>query len=129
VKNFIIYNVDGDILRTGRCLDIDFDKQTIDGEFIIEGLADPEVERITNGVVVVKSDSELASKEASEFMFNLKSFRNSLLSNTDWTQVPDSPLSDEERSKWATYRQQLRDLPSFYSTETNMSNVVFPEEP
>ena len=129
MKNFIIYNVDGNILRTGRCLSVDFDKQLKDGEFITEGIADPEVQKVTNGVVVVKSDSELASKEASEFMFNLKSFRNSLLSNTDWTQVPDSPLSTEEKSKWATYRQQLRDLPSFYSTETNMSNVVFPEEP
>ena len=25
--------------------------------------------------------------------------------------MPDSPLSDEEKAKWATYRQELRDLP------------------
>ena len=129
MKNFIIYNSDGKILRVGMCSDTNLQNQVLDGEFVMEGLANPELERIDNGIVVSKSSDELDAKVASEFMFNLKSLRNSLLLNTDWTQVSDSPLSDEEKSKWATYRQQLRDLPNFYSTETNMSNVVFPEKP
>jgi hypothetical protein len=36
--------------------------------------------------------------------------RNSLLLQSDWTQMPDSPLSGTQRGEWADYRQALRDL-------------------
>jgi hypothetical protein len=36
--------------------------------------------------------------------------RNDLLRMSDWTQLPDSPLTSEKKSEWATYRQALRDL-------------------
>ena len=36
--------------------------------------------------------------------------RNDLLTKSDWTQIPGSPLTDEQKAAWATYRQQLRDL-------------------
>ena len=36
--------------------------------------------------------------------------RNKLLADTDWTQMNDSPLSNEDKTSWATYRQELRDL-------------------
>lgn len=38
--------------------------------------------------------------------------RDQLLTACDWTQLPDSPLSTAEAAAWATYRQELRDLPS-----------------
>lgn len=37
--------------------------------------------------------------------------RNKRLSNTDWTQLADAPLTVEQKAAWATYRQALRDLP------------------
>lgn len=36
--------------------------------------------------------------------------RNKLLYATDWTQLPNGPLSAEQQQAWAVYRQQLRDL-------------------
>jgi len=36
--------------------------------------------------------------------------RNDLLAMSDWTQLPDSPLTDAKRAEWATYRQALRDV-------------------
>jgi hypothetical protein len=33
-----------------------------------------------------------------------------LLRRTDWTQMPDNHLSDEQKQIWGEYRQQLRDL-------------------
>ena len=36
--------------------------------------------------------------------------RNKLLSESDWTIVPDSPLSDSKKAEWQTYRQALRDM-------------------
>ena len=40
--------------------------------------------------------------------------RNSMLKATDWTQMPDAPLSDKKKAEWKTYRQALRDLPKKY---------------
>jgi hypothetical protein len=37
--------------------------------------------------------------------------RDRLLANTDWTQLTDAPMSDDEREAWAVYRQALRDVP------------------
>ena len=36
--------------------------------------------------------------------------RNKLLADSDWTQMNDSPLSNEDKTAWATYRQELRGL-------------------
>lgn len=36
--------------------------------------------------------------------------RDRLLAGSDWTQLPDSPMTAEERAAWASYRQALRDL-------------------
>jgi len=45
-----------------------------------------------------------------------------LLEQSDWTQLPDVPLTDEQKAAWATYRQALRDLP-------DVPDVVFPTPP
>lgn len=37
--------------------------------------------------------------------------RDTTLRACDWTQSPDSPLTDTQRSAWASYRQALRDVP------------------
>ena len=36
--------------------------------------------------------------------------RNTLLEASDWTQMNDSPLANEVKTAWATYRQELRGL-------------------
>ena len=36
--------------------------------------------------------------------------RNDLLSASDWTQIPNGPLTALQQQAWATYRQQLRDI-------------------
>ena len=38
--------------------------------------------------------------------------RNKLLTETDWTQVTDSPLSSDKKTEWANYRIALRNLPT-----------------
>lgn len=52
--------------------------------------------------------------------------RNRLLNACDWTQLPDAPLTEEQKQAWGVYRQVLRDIPSSY---TNADDVVFPIEP
>ena len=38
--------------------------------------------------------------------------RDALLRTHDWTQLPGGPLTDEEKTAWDTYRQELRDYPA-----------------
>ena len=38
--------------------------------------------------------------------------RDALLAASDWTQLPDAPLTDGQRSAWRAYRQALRALPA-----------------
>jgi hypothetical protein len=42
----------------------------------------------------------------------LRALRDEALRASDWTQLPDSPLSLEDREVWAEYRQALRDAPA-----------------
>ena len=60
--------------------------------------------------------------------------RNRKLKNSDWTQSPDSPLSEEKKKEWATYRQALRDLtktvtPKFLPDSPKIDESEFPKEP
>ena len=49
-------------------------------------------------------------------LYELRMWRDRLLAESDWTQMPDSPLTDSQKTQWATYRQELRDMTDTYST-------------
>ena len=40
----------------------------------------------------------------------IRAQRDALLRSSDWTQIPDAPLTEQQRSGWGAYRQALRDL-------------------
>ncbi len=52
--------------------------------------------------------------------------RDSLLFQSDWTQMLDAPLNETMRLAWAEYRQALRDVPQEYNSP---DTVVWPEIP
>ena len=59
----------------------------------------------------------------------LRDMRDDLLQECDWTQMPDSPLSDSKKAEWATYRQALRDLPENYTNSDSTTDIVWPTKP
>jgi hypothetical protein len=56
----------------------------------------------------------------------LRMDRNALLVSSDWTQYTDSPLGDEVKASWTTYRQTLRDLPA---NTVDPNNPTWPTSP
>lgn len=56
-------------------------------------------------------------------LLSIRTWRNRQLAASDWTQLPDASV---DRVAWATYRQQLRDLPS---QNTDPKLIVFPTPP
>jgi len=71
----------------------------------------------------------LSSEEINERQQGLedaqRTIRDELLKASDWTQMPDSPLSDSKKAEWATYRQQLRD----FTTISDWVYAGFPDQP
>ena len=55
---------------------------------------------------------------------HLRYERNLMLQASDWTQGNDVP--DSIKTKWATYRQALRDITETYSS---LEEAVFPTKP
>lgn len=56
----------------------------------------------------------------------LRDKRARLLRQSDYTQMPDAPFSDEQRAEWRAYRQALRDLPEIV---TDAASAVWPIAP
>ncbi|HHC6562976.1 TPA: tail fiber assembly protein [Vibrio parahaemolyticus] len=56
----------------------------------------------------------------------VRKIRDAMISETDWTQVPDSPLAPEKKAEFTAYRQALRDIPQDY---INSDDVIWPEKP
>ena len=54
--------------------------------------------------------------------------RNFLLMASDWTQLGDAPISAEDKAKWVTYRQKLRDIPQDQKVIA-ANSVLFPITP
>lgn len=53
--------------------------------------------------------------------------RKMLLNSTDWTQLPNGPLTAEKQAAWATYRQALRDITKQSGYPTNVEWPVPPQ--
>lgn len=52
--------------------------------------------------------------------------RDRLLAQSDWSQLPDAPLSERHRAAWRVYRQQLRDVPQTFECA---GDVSWPDPP
>ena len=83
--------------------------------------------KLYNVVMSQKSrvDSLILGNKPNPTWNEIRRTRDTLLKMSDWTQAPDSPLSQEKRAEWAAYRQSLRDLPE----TTDLASIVWPQEP
>lgn len=66
---------------------------------------------------------EILDPTADSYWAQLRMRRNQLLMQSDWTQLADAPV---DATAWATYRQELRDLPS---TTADPTAVTWPTIP
>ena len=78
---------------------------------------------------VVKDDTAKTAWELAEEWKEIRAERNRLLSESDWTQGGDSPLTTQKKSDWAKYRTSLRTLPEDQSSKTKYSDITWPTKP
>jgi|TARA_R110000796_G_scaffold42196_1_gene104444 hypothetical protein len=89
----------------------------------IEGQYSSRDYTVVDGVPVEKEQGPIELEDTTIEQGQIRTMRNGLLSESDWTQLPNSPA---DSVVWESYRQLLRDLP----IETfNLKTVVWPTKP
>ena len=83
-----------------------------------------------DGVTTTKAEHEAAYQAGldAKVAEGHRTTRDKLLADTDWTQMNDSPLTNEAKTAWATYRQELRDLTDS-DAWPNLADEDWPVEP
>ena len=118
---FTVYNLDTGEIEYSTSTAAKINEVGLVGrQGILEGDYQPNAYKIVDGEAVTRTDNALEI---------LRSKRDELLSESDWTQVADSPLSDSKKAEWATYRQTLRDFPATNSDATDFDALVWPTPP
>ena len=94
--------------------------------------------KYVNGQLVELTAEEVAQREKDEAAWTdgandrlaaeHRENRNALLAASDWTQANDSPLTDEAKASWVTYRTALRNLPN-HSNWPNLEDNDWPTKP
>jgi len=97
------------------------------------------MKKMVNGIVMDMTADEIAEIQANKTAWENGAFdraiaevrnkRNALLVQSDWAVLPDSPLSDSDKTAWETYRTELRDLTDGLTTVDEVKAVVFPTKP
>jgi len=82
-----------------------------------------------DGTTVSADDTAKAAWEFAQEWKQIRQERTRLLSESDWTQGGDSPLTTQKKSDWAKYRTSLRKLPEEQKSETKYSDITWPTKP
>ena len=80
-----------------------------------------------DGGVHTAAEQELAYKNQkdSQRWNSIRGDRNQRLADSDWTQLPDAPLTNTETANWGSYRQALRDI----TNQSDPFNIQWPVLP
>ena len=92
-----------------------------------EGLAWDTVKGVQDGAeVTLVADPQKIEDHKATLWSQLRTERNRLLQQSDWTALSDAHLSQDKKDAWADYRQALRDLPE---NATDPTQVTWPVSP
>jgi len=126
----IVENDTGAILQTGTCDPSQFSVKGWSGVTAREcaaNVSDDTHEYVDGQFVQLPGPSDAEKHDAVLRFVRLE--RTILLQDSDWTQTPDSPLSNSKKAEWVSYRQALRDLTNNVAGLTDIDDVVFPTQP
>jgi len=86
------------------------------------------VESNNNLTWIVTAELSTQEEQDSRTAISKRDTRNQLLTESDWTQFNDSPLTDEAKDLWVAYRTALRDITS-HANWPNLSDADWPTKP
>ena len=123
---YVIHDETGQIVSFGECPEdvIDFQNITQGCTLIKDAEGHWNTHYVVNGKIVLlppKSTTEAQVfdyeqqkwvKDTEKQKSDVLTTRSILLYQSDWTQIPNNPLTPEQQQAWAVYRQELRDVTS-----------------
>ena len=83
----------------------------------------------SSGIKQIQFEKIQQESNDKEIKKHLRNRRLQKLKQSDWTQSPDSPLSDTKKLEWAAYRQALRDIPENYPEAILIDDIIWPTKP
>jgi hypothetical protein len=83
----------------------------------------------TTSISKADIEAQIPIVEFDMAMADLRTKRNKLLADTDYTVLQDSTFTDAQVAEWIVYRQALRDLTNGLTTVEEVNTVVFPTKP
>lgn len=116
-----------DLLSYGirECIDLapDWNPEV---EYLSEAKVHIEAEKVTLTYDIIKREKAEVAQIAAAKWEPVRNSRNGLLQASDWTQLPDVPLTEKQKAAWAAYRQALRDVPQ---KQSDPANIAWPIQP
>ena len=95
--------------------------------------------KLVNGIQVPLTPEEIAARQAEEAaweagafdraMVELRAKRNRDLKDSDWTQLPDTTLTNVQKQAWMQFRTELRNITNGLTTVEEVNSVAFPVKP
>jgi len=102
--------------------------KTPDGYVVVESEQDVDITKtygLVDGEITITGDAPILSPEQlKEVQWEtVREKRNKLLTDSDWTQLPDIPQATKDL--WEPYRQELRDV----TNQPDPYNITWPTPP
>ena len=83
-----------------------------DTQVIIDGAVEERDGSYYQTYSVIDRPAEAIENDLNNKKSQVRAQRNARLAETDWAILPDSPLSDEDKTVYQNYRNALRDVPA-----------------
>ena len=113
LATFSVYQVDAVDIED------DYTKNIIEGTPIQSG------SKYIQNWVITDATTEEINQRIEEKWYEVRIQRNNLLTESDWTQIQDSPITGSLLDDWKSYRQNLRDITS----QSDPFNINWPVQP
>ena len=95
--------------------------------------------KIINNQRIELTAEEEAARQAEETAWNngafdramedLRAKRNKDLQDSDWTQLSDNTLTNDQRQAYMRYRTELRNITDGLTTVEQVNNIDYPDKP
>jgi len=96
-----------------------------DTQTVIEGAVEERDGSYFQTFSVIDRSAEAIANDLANKKAQVRAQRNSRLTETDWAILPDSPLSDADKTVYQNYRTALRDVPA----QSGFPDNALPEGP
>ena len=95
--------------------------------------------KLVNGVKVQFTAEEEAARDTEELawtnsafdraMADLRAKRDKDLVDSDWTQLGDTTLTNDQKQAWMRFRTELRNITDGLTTVDDVNNLDYPDKP